>query len=187
MSRAYKVEINESVSRVKRVGDGFTTSLQILDVLPREAMSPLLKAELESRGFEDVEGKMVQQLDEDVLVTIDVRTYEIGLACSEELNVALEKTKDVWCDDDFGGRDSKRHEEQLRRELEGELDGQERAMQEAMTGKLSAALGGIQKEMDEVGNRVSAEALKQKAATMGEITEVSENSETGEIVIKVRV
>jgi hypothetical protein len=187
MSRAYKVEISESVSRIKRVGDGFKTSLQILDVLPREAMSPLLKADLESRGFEDVEGQMVRQLDEDVLVTIDVRTYEIELACSDELNVALEKTKDVWCDDDFGGRDSKRHEARLREELEREADQKERELQEALTKKLSDALEGIQKEMDEVGNRISVEALKRKAATMGEITEVNEDAKTGEVVIKVRV
>ena len=54
-------------------------------------------------------------------------------------------------------------------------------------GKLEKKLGDLRKELDSVTTRVTAEALKEKARTLGEIEELHEDSETGELTIKVRL
>ncbi len=56
-----------------------------------------------------------------------------------------------------------------------------------MTDKLEARLGDVRKEMDEVVNRVTAEALKRKAASMGQIKEMTEDPQAGSLTIVVEV
>ena len=52
-------------------------------------------------------------------------------------------------------------------------------------------LGELQKqlrgELDDAVNRATGEALKEKARQLGEVQEISENAETGELIIRVKV
>jgi len=48
-------------------------------------------------------------------------------------------------------------------------------------------LGDVRKEMDEVVNRVTAEALKRKAAQLGQIKEMTEDPQAGSLTIVVEV
>ena len=50
-------------------------------------------------------------------------------------------------------------------------------------------LGGEQRagELDRVVHRVTANALEEKARALGEITELSEDPETGELTIRVKL
>ena len=52
---------------------------------------------------------------------------------------------------------------------------------------LEGKLGDLRKELDQISNRVTAEALKQKAASMGEVQEVSEDPESGSLTIRVKI
>ena len=45
----------------------------------------------------------------------------------------------------------------------------------------------LEQEMAQVVNKVTIEALKEKARSMGEIKEISENAEAGELTIKLEV
>ena len=56
-----------------------------------------------------------------------------------------------------------------------------------MSSELEAALGDISAELDQVVNRVTAEALKQKAGQLGQIKEITEDAENGSLTIKVEV
>ena len=56
-----------------------------------------------------------------------------------------------------------------------------------MTDRLEAQLGDIRKELHQAVNRVTAEALKQKAAQLGQIKEVTEDPQSGSLTIKVEV
>jgi hypothetical protein len=52
---------------------------------------------------------------------------------------------------------------------------------------LEGHLSDLQKELNEAVNRVTAEALKQKAAQIGQIKEVTEDPQSGSLTIKLEV
>lgn len=84
-------------------------------------------------------------------------------------------------------RDAERATQQIRRQLEREITRDQDAHQKAITEHLEQHVGDIRAELDRVSTAVVAEALKQRAAELGEIQEIVEDSETGELKIKVRV
>ncbi len=89
------------------------------------------------------------------------------------------------------GRTGRAIEERLSKELKSDLEKkaeqQAAKTQSAATDKLENELRDVQPELNEVVNRVTAEALKQKAAQMGQIKEISEDAESGSLTIKVEV
>jgi hypothetical protein len=60
-------------------------------------------------------------------------------------------------------------------------------MQEAATKQLEGRLRDLRGEMDQVVSRVTIDALKERAAQLGEIEELHEDAQTGELTIKVKV
>jgi hypothetical protein len=44
MSRAYRIAVSESLRRHLKVEDGVATTLEVLEILPREPMAELLAA-----------------------------------------------------------------------------------------------------------------------------------------------
>src|SRR5262249_42597474 len=73
MSRSYRISVEESISRVIRAEDKVQTQLEILEVLPPEQMAELLARELEQRGFQREGDTMVQELEDGVKVSVDLR------------------------------------------------------------------------------------------------------------------
>ena len=60
-------------------------------------------------------------------------------------------------------------------------------LQGEATEQLEGALADVRKELNDAVNAVTREALKRKAAQMGEIKEMSEDPEAGSLTIKVEV
>jgi FtsH ternary system domain X5 len=56
-----------------------------------------------------------------------------------------------------------------------------------VTDRLERELGDLRRELDEIVNRVTAEALKRKAASMGSIKQLTEDPEVGSLTIVVEV
>ena len=56
-----------------------------------------------------------------------------------------------------------------------------------MTDQLEAQLGDLRQELDQAVNRVTAEALKRKAAQLGQIKEITEDPQAGSLTIVVEV
>src|SRR5207253_7952305 len=75
----------------------------------------------------------------------------------------------------------------LREELEIEATERETALRSQATDLLEAKLRDLRTELDQVVNRVTAEALKRKAAQLGRIKELSEDPETGSLTIVLEV
>lgn len=187
MSRAYRVTVQESIQRVVRSEDHVETQLQILEILPCDELAELLAGELAQRGFERQGEVMVRSRDQ-VTVTIDPRdgTVQVRAETSEE--VQLSGKKEGYAYDDFGhtGQEN-RLRQALLGELEATAESRRLAQQEVATGLLEQALGDIQAELDQIVNRVTAEALKRKAAQIGQIREVTEDPESGNMTIVVEV
>jgi hypothetical protein len=75
----------------------------------------------------------------------------------------------------------------VKRQLESEAEVATESLRVEVTRKLEESLAGVRKELDDAVNRATAEALKQKARQLGEVTEISEDPETGAVTIRVKV
>ena len=75
----------------------------------------------------------------------------------------------------------------LRQDLEQRADPEEGKLQSAITDRLEAQLVDLRKELDQVVNRVTAEALKLKAAQIGQIKELTEDPQSGSLTIVLEV
>ena len=56
-----------------------------------------------------------------------------------------------------------------------------------MTEALEKHLAELQPELSQVVNKITREALKEKAKQMGTITEIAEDAQTGSLTIKIEV
>jgi len=189
MSRAYRIRVQESLSRRIAAEDAVSTQLDLLEVLPPEQMADLLREELKRRGFADKGGKLVRA-DDGLTASIDPKTGEVTIRAQDSENLDLAGQREGIAYDDIGPN-SKNVEkalgQQLRRDLEKQAEHEQSKLQGRATERLAAALGDLEKELSGVVNRVTADALKQKAAQLGQIKELTEDPQTGSLTIKVEV
>jgi hypothetical protein len=189
MSRCYRIKIRQSLDRTLRAEDSVSTHLEILNVLPPEQMSGLLAAELQSAGYR-AEGEVLVRQQDGLVVTIDPKTAEVTVRAEVCEDVRLKADKDGAAYDDVGPS-GKAVREQLQRELQSNLENkaqeQQAALQVQLTDRLEGRLVDLGRELDGVVNRATAEALKIKAAQLGQIKEISEDKEAGSLTIVVEV
>lgn len=189
MSRAYRITVKESLQRDITASDEVCSDLEILEILPKEQMADLLKGELQGRGFEEQDGKMVRH-DEGVTVTVDPQTGEVSVKAEAADSVDLQAQRDDWGYDDVGpGEEAirRRASEQLKQDLERRAAQQQARLQTEATEKLEGKMDEVRKELSQTVNRITAEALKRKAASLGQIKEMTEDPESGSLTITVEV
>lgn len=187
MSRAYRIRVQETLRRVLRAQDGVSTQLELLEILPPEQMGALLADELERRGFVRDGNQLEKKLD-GVNVTVDALTGTVSVQAEASAEVCLEDTKERRTYDDVPGKAAEKSlREELRQDLEHRADAEECKLQSAVTDRLEAQLVDLRKELDQVVNRVTAEALKLKAAQIGQIKELTEDPQSGSLTIVVEV
>ena len=190
MSRAYRISVKESVARDIRAGDEICTQLELLGILSPEAMGQLLRAELGQRGFvESDDGKLVRQQG-DLTVTVDPCNGEVSVKTDAEKSIVVEGEREATAWDDVGPlrktvEDHAR--ELLAKELEKKIEKENDKLQEKATASLEKHLNDLQPELASIVNKVTREALKQKAATLGTITEIAEDEKSGSMTIKIEV
>jgi hypothetical protein len=194
MSRAYRIRqsisVSDSLNRDVTVGDEICTELELLEILPPERMTKLLKQALRDRQFEEENGKMVRR-EGGITITIDPDTAEVVIRTEESRNLEAEGTRVGSVDQSSSDRERARVQEQLREALREELGRQinekERNAQQRVSVELEAKLGDLSSELERVVHQVTAEALKEKARSLGEIKELTEDPESGSLTIKVEV
>jgi acyl-CoA reductase-like NAD-dependent aldehyde dehydrogenase len=189
MSRAYRIRVSESLRRVLRAEDRITTRLELLAVLPPEHMAPLLAAALQERGFTR-RGEVLVRKEGDVTVTVNPATGEVTAKARREEAVDLEKEASGHAYDDFPTQ-ARQVEQALRqelgRELQGEADRRQSALQAEMTERLEKVLGGLGQDLNAAVNRATAEALKIKAAQLGQVKQLTEDPHSGSLRIVIEV
>ena len=189
MSRSYRIAIRETLKRVIKANDRVSTQLEILEVLPCDEMAELLAQELEKRGFERKDGQLVKEQD-GVKVSVDPQTGTLTVSAEAQQAVDLEQEKEGRAWDDMGPNAKDVREklrEQAKADLEKQADRKTSELQTEVTDKLEKQLGEVRRELDQAVNRVTAEALKRKAAQMGQIKEMTEDPQTGSLTIVVEV
>jgi hypothetical protein len=189
MSRSYRVSVRESENRTIRAEDHVSTQLEILEVLPPEQMAGLLADELEKRGFQR-DGTRLRRKQNGVTVTVETTTATVTVAAeaSEEATIEAERTDRAY---DDAGPHSKSVRENLKQQVQKDIEkkaGDKTAkLQTKVTDRLEGELNDVRQEMDQAVNRVTAEALKRKAAQMGQIKEITEDPQAGSLTIVVEV
>ena len=190
MSRAYRITVKESVTREIKAGDEISTQLELLEILPPEAMGQLLREELKGRGFAENDDGTLSRTDGNITVTVDPCNGEVTVKAEAKEDVTVEGTKDASAWEDAGPTRqavSDKAREQLRKDLDKKIDREQERLQTQATDELEKHLHDLQPEIGEVVNKVTREALKQKAAQMGTIKEISEDDQSGSMTIKVEV
>jgi hypothetical protein len=186
MSRAYRISVKESLARHVEVEDGISSKLELLPLLSKERMRELLAAELVGKGFVR-EGHAVSRDEGKGVVThIDLDTGEVDITAEGHADVSVESARVVVSDRQSVEREEAKVRSSLREGLERELSAEEEALRREVAAGLEARLKGLKPELDGVVNRVTATALKQRAAELGTVEEVKEDADGG-LTIKVRV
>jgi flagellar hook-associated protein FlgK len=188
MSRAYRIKISENLRRHIEVSDGIQSKLEILDIVPPEQTAALLERELAAAGFEQREDGQWVRVDADgVEVRVDAKqsTVTVSASADADVDITRERVVSAWAENDASTRE--RGHKALTDELEGEANEREKDLQAKVTAHLEGKLGDLRRELDQISNRVTVEALKQKAASMGEVQEISEDPETGSLTIRVKL
>lgn len=186
MSRAYRISIKESLSQHVQVEDGVRSKLELLPILQPERMRALLGQELATRGFTRKNNVAVRTETNGVEVEVDLETGEVSASLEghQELKIETQRTAVV----DQTQKDER--EAGLRRiaqeSLKREAKGEEEALRKKVTEQLENTLRELKDELDGVVNRVTATALKTRAAELGQVEEIHEHPNGG-LTIKVRV
>ena len=190
MSRAYRITVKESETRNLKAGDEICTDLEILEILPPEDMATLLREELKKRGFEEQEDGTMVRKDGDVTVKVDPCTGEVSVKAETDETVSQEARRDATGFNDVGPSENTlrdRVKDQLKQDLDKKFEQEQSKLQTQATEELERRLTELQPEISEVVNKVTRDALKQKAQQMGTVKEISEDAETGSLTIKVEV
>ena len=80
-----------------------------------------------------------------------------------------------------------RVKQQLKEDIDRKAARETERLQTQATEALEQALEELQPELGRIVNKVTRDALKQKAQQLGTVTELSEDAETGSLTIKVEV
>lgn len=189
MSRAYRIQVKESVTDVVRAEDEVSSRLELLGILPPEQMADLLGLELEERGYQR-DGSSAKKTQDGVEIDVDLTTGEVKVRAegSREVSVDAERMGSYFDDFGPGKKETKEQlEGQLQKDLAEAVDQKQRKLQSEITDRLEGQLRDVKQELDQSVNRATAEALKQKAAKLGQIKEITEDQEAGSLTIRVEV
>ena len=187
MSRAYRISVSESLRRHVKVDDGIKTQIELLEILPRERMAELLAAELAKLGFER-EGGVARRVDEDGMeVVVTLETGEVLVRQSAETDLELSGSASATSARQNDAAAEEKLREKVQRDLEAKAEAARERLRAQLSDKLEGKLRDVRQALDRAAGRATAEALKQKAASLGEIEEVAEDEEAGSLTIRVRL
>jgi hypothetical protein len=187
VSRAYRVTVKGSVHRVVHVEDGVCTSLELLPILPKERTAEILEAELGRRGFER-SGDVLRRTEKDgVIVEVDPKTGTVSVKAEASADIKVDHETTELVAEEYLQRGTEAAQQRIDRRAERDAKVAEDKARTEVTEKLERRLGDLRKELDQATTRVTAEALKEKARKLGEIEEMHEDAESGELTIKVKL
>ena len=189
MSRSYRVSVRESVSKVIKAEDCVSTQLELLEILSPEQMAALLAAELEQHGFKEENDQMVREED-GVKIAVDTCSGTVTVSSETAESTRVEGERHGRAYDDIGPHASTVREglrQELQKDIDKKVEEKTSSLQGKVTDRLEGKLGELQCELDQVTNKVTADALKIKAAQMGQIKQITEDPLSGSMTIVVEV
>lgn len=202
MSYSYRVTVTRSVKETVKGKDESRNKITLTEILPQGRMKDLLTDALEKKGFEKQADGTWKRTVDGVTETFDPKSMEV--TATAEVSGNIEKEKSVQAIGDARrekevGSQRSHAEREVGARLEKELKvtdaerkvKQEQLVQEARK-RLEESEGRRMKELNEATLDVYAEAIKEKAKTLGEVKEQKESRRDNgmggqeyELIIKV--
>jgi FtsH ternary system domain X5 len=186
MSRAYRIAVKESLSRHVQVDDGVSSSLELLPILQKERMRELLAAELAGKGFTREGTTATRRQDGGVTVRVDLESGGVDIVAEGHTELELSTERTAVAAEPGDAARTQALQAVARTALEREAKAEEEALRKQVTQQLEGTLRDLRAELDGVVNRVTASALKARAAELGEVEAIHEEP-NGNLTIKVRV
>jgi hypothetical protein len=190
MSRAYRIRVRETLRRVLRARDHVSTQLELLPILTPEERADLLRAELEQRGFH-AEGQVLVRKGKGVTIAVDPAAATVTVQAEATHEATLQSERDALVPEGWvsprRGKVEQDLREAARQDLEKQAQRQAAQLQGQVTEALEGQLADLRRQLDQVVNRVTAEALKRRAAQLGQIKEMTEDPQTGSLTITLEV
>lgn len=186
MSRAYRISVKESLSRHVQVEDVVSSSLELLPILAKERMREILAAQLADKGFTREGNTATRKESEGISTEINLETGEVNVVAQGHANLELKTERTAVVDNAVIPEREKLLRETAKASLEREALAEEEALRRKITLQLEGTLRDLKGELDGVVNKVTATALKQRAAELGQIEEIHEEA-NGSLTIKVRI
>ncbi len=186
MSRAYEVRVARSLTEHKRIEDGIEARLELLPILDRERTGALLGEQLAERGWA-VEDGVAQRTIDGVSVEVDTATGTVTLKTEKDVTITVEgeRRKRSW--DERAQKDREKLEKELDDALARSVDEQARAELDQLSEVLERVLTEVKPQLDEATDAVNRSALREKAGQLGQIVDIAEDGESGEMTIRVKV
>ena len=202
MSFPYRVTVSRTVQETVREKDQSKNKIDLTPILESGRMRDLLVDALKKKGFVEQSDGTLTRTENGVTETFDPKTMEVTTTAEASGEIKKEKTVeargDSWRREE--AEQSRKHvENEVGARLEKELavtDAERGEKKRELAAEAAKRLADSEKkrmtDLNEATLDVYAEALKEKAKTLGEVKEVHENrKENGaggteyELVIKV--
>ena len=202
MSFPYRVTVSRTVQETVREKDQSKNKIDLTPILETGRMRELLNEALKKKGFKEEADGTLTRTQDGVTETFDPKTMEVTSSAEVTGDIKKEKTiearGDSWRREE-ADRSRKHVENEVGARLEKELavtDAERGEKKRELASEAAKRLAESEKrrmtDLNEATLDVYAEALKEKARTLGEVKEVHENRKdngTGgteyELVIKV--
>ena len=186
MSRAYRITVAESLSRHVQVDDGVCSNLEVLPILEKGRMGELLAAELEQKGFVRDGDEAVRKEKDGVTVKVNVKSGEVAITAEGHVDLNLQTRRTAVVDNPNSPDRETLLRAQAQEQLGREAAAEEESLRRKVTAQLEGKLKDLKGELDSVVNKVTATALKTRAAELGTVEEIHEDG-SGNMTIKVRI
>jgi hypothetical protein len=184
-SRPYRIIVRETLRKILVADDFVQTKMDLPPILPPEQTSEILARMLQERGFRS-EGDTLVREHRGVKAEVDPGTGQVTVSARASEEVDLSGEGDLPACTPCAERARESLRQGLREKLESEADARKRDLQTQTTSRLEGALAELGCELERVAHQVTATALKRKAATLGEIKRISQDS-SGAVTIVVEV
>ncbi|MCC7490787.1 MAG: hypothetical protein IT204_00480 [Fimbriimonadaceae bacterium] len=200
MSRPYRIVVKQVLEQEVTAADRTTSRLKLDPVLPEERLDEVLVAVLRRRGWQEVEPGVYEQPSDDATQTVcDVAAREVTTTLELRQTVRDEAQRELR-GDTWNWRQMRELTEQEMAELRAaeearlaaelatdRVSAAERGLRQAASERLAAGATQRRAELNRIVLEVVGEALKEKAAELGQVDRIDErwDGEAYELTIAV--
>lgn len=196
MSQMYQIQLSSSVTRRVDAADEITYPIELTEILPSDDMRELFRQALEKRGFENdgnsADGhRLMGRGPAGEELTVDLNEMKVTARLEKAADLSTEVSLNQWVDEEYlddaraAATDTMA---QKRRVAEAQLRKEADGIQKDLSKRLADSEDARQRQLHEALQEAYAEALKQKAGQLGDITEMTEGTTADgqyELVIRV--
>lgn len=189
MSRAYWVKLSTSVSDTIHANDRATHKIDLEAVVPAGEMTDIVTDALEEAGWARRDDGRFEKRIGDVTLTWDVDKSEVEARVEASQSVSQDvHAEGRGYDQSHAQTDAEQRLEREATRVRDAIAGEQERLQQQLTQRLSESEERRVREINEVLQRVYAEAVKRKARRMGNVTSVQEStSEDGEYQLTITI